>query len=170
VVSVDIRDKFRELEDAVDSPNVSLINVICKFKEYLYLSDTKMLETMLAVMLSNRIDGTPLWIIFCGASGDCKSTHLTALEYISNVIWLDQLTKNTLASGYPKVKDLGETLQENSHILIIPDMACISSKYKDERKEIFASMRNLYDGFIIKHTGSGVNKHYINCHVTLIAG
>ena len=31
-------------------------------------------------------------------------------------------------------------------------------------------MRNLYDGYITKHTGSGVNKQYENCHVTLIAG
>jgi hypothetical protein len=163
-----------ELETELNRYKITLFDVISKFKEYLFLKDTQIIEIVLAVILSNQLDGTPIWIIFCGASGDAKSTHLNAIEQLNNVIWLDQLTKNTLASGHPKVKDLGEklqnSLQNSSHILVIPDMACISSKYKDERKEIFASMRNLYDGYIIKHTGSGVNKQYKDCHVSLIAG
>ena len=148
----------------------TLQEVINKFKEYLYLKDTKMLETILAAILSNQIKGTPIWIIFCGASGDAKSTQLLSILQIDKVLMLDQLTKNTLASGKPNVVDVGNYLQESSHIILIPDLACISAKYKDDRKEIFASMRNLYDGFIRKHTGSGKFIEYNNCHVSLIAG
>jgi hypothetical protein len=129
-----------------------------------------MLETLIAVVLSNKFKGTPLWMIFCGSSGDAKSTQILSIEKLQNVILIDQITKNTLASGKPKVKDLGFKLKNSSHIVVIPDLACISAKYKDDRKEIFASMRNLYDGFIRKHTGAGKPRKYNNCHVTLIAG
>jgi hypothetical protein len=140
------------------------------FKEYLYLKDTKMLECILAVILSNKLDGSPLWIIFCGASGDSKSTQLLATTNISNAIKIDEITTNSFASGRKGVSDLGSILQKSSHILVIPDLACMSSKYKDDKKKIFATMRNLYDGFINKRTGAGVNKKYEGCHISLIAG
>lgn len=149
---------------------VTLDDVRKKFKEYLYLDDTDMLEVMLATILSNRIEGTPIWMIFCGASGDKKSTTLKTSKRLDNVIKIDQLTKNTFASGKPNVWDLGSDLQNNSNVLMILDLASISSKNPDEKKEIFAQMRNLYDGVIYKLTGSGVRKEYENCHVTLIAG
>ena len=156
-------------DDSGSSNVINLDNVIKKFRKYLYLKDTKMLETILGVILSNQIEGSPIWIIFCGSSGDAKSTQLLSIVNLSNIILLDQLTKNTLASGNPKFKDLGSRLQNSSHIILIPDLACISAKYKDDRKEIFASMRNLYDGFIKKNTGMN-EREYHNCHVTLLAG
>jgi hypothetical protein len=148
----------------------NLNDVRRKFKEYLYLNDTDMLEVMLATVLSNRISGTPIWMVFCGASGDKKSTTLLSSEGIDNVIKLDQLTKNTFATGKKDTWDLGSVLVNSSNILMLVDLASVSSKNVDEKKEIFAQMRNLYDGTIYKATGSGVVKEYENCHVTLIAG
>ena len=37
---------------------------------------------MLAVVLSNQIERSPLWIIFCRASGDAKSTQLLSTTKI----------------------------------------------------------------------------------------
>ena len=53
-------------DDSGSSNVINLDNVIKKFRKYLYLKDTKMLETILGVILSNQIEGSPIWIIFCG--------------------------------------------------------------------------------------------------------
>ena len=68
---------------------ITLQDVKDVFQYYLHLPDTKMLETILAVALSNHIEGTPLWIIFCGASGDTKSTQIMSLTTTDKIIILD---------------------------------------------------------------------------------
>jgi hypothetical protein len=164
-------DVFENVNNDLDSDSqIKLKDIVSKFREYLFLNDTKMLECMLAVVLSNQLEGSPLWVIYCGASDDAKSTQPLSTTGIANTIKIDEITTNTFASGRQGVSDLGSKLQENSHIFVIPDLACLSSKYKDDKKKIFATMRNLYDGFINKRTGAGVNRKYENCHVSMIAG
>jgi len=147
--------------------SIKLSDVIEKFREYLYLPDTKMLETMLAVSLSNRIKGTPIWILFVGSSSCGKATTVNSLSKLDNVYILKEITKNTFISGL-KQNDLGYELQNKDTIILIPDMACISSIHKDERKSIFAKMRDLYDGYLEKSVAGDINKHYKNIHTTLI--
>ena len=125
---------------------------------------------ILATALSNQKEGTPIWLFIVGNSGDTKSELINSLSILSNVIKIDQLTKNTLASGLKNAHDLGYDLQHRSTILIFPDLASLTSLHKDEKKIIWGQFRNLFDGFINKRTGSGVNKAYESCHVTIIAG
>lgn len=131
--------------------------------------DRNRIDVILATALSNKIPGTPIWLFISGSSGDWKSTFIRSLEGMSNVLLVDQLTKNTLASGKKNARDKGMVLQNSSHIILIPDLACVVSMNRDEKNSIFAQLRNLYDGFIKKDTGSGVEKLYTGCHVTIIA-
>jgi len=147
----------------------SLQGVYSIFEKWLFIQDTNRIDVLLATVLSNQKIGTPLWIFPVGPSGDTKSEIVMSLGVLENVIIIDQITKNTLASGKPNTADLGSILQNNSTIIIIPDLAALTSLHKDEKKQIWAQFRNLYDGFINKRTGSGVVKVYDNCNVTLIA-
>lgn len=131
--------------------------------------DTNRIDITLAAAISNQIKGTPIWLFLVGASGDWKTTLVNALEWLPNAIKIDQLTKNTLASGKPNVKDLGSELQNNSTILLFLDLASLTSANKEEKNAIWGQFRTLYDGDIYKLTGSGVEKAYENCHVTIIA-
>jgi hypothetical protein len=131
--------------------------------------DHDRIDVTLAVAMSNRIEGTPLWLIVVGNSGDGKTQFTKALTHLPNVIKVDQLTENTLASGKEHAHDLGSELNNAKKILIFPDLATLSSVNKDTKALIWGQFRNLYDGYICKRTGSGVNKEYENCHVTLIA-
>lgn len=155
----------------LDKQNITLDRVIQEFRKYLYIPDTKMIEVILATTLSNRLSGTPIWLYIIGSSSCGKSTGIDSISKEIEVIKLDQLTPNTLASGRPDADDLGQILQHSSHILVILDMASITSKHKEDRREIFAQFRTLFDGSIRKSTGSGVLlKEYEGIHVTLIAG
>jgi len=150
--------------------NATLENVYEVTEKYLHINDRKRIDIILATVLSNQLKGTPIWLYIVGASGDWKSAFLRSLEGIPHVKRLDQITKNTLASGMKDVGDLGAELQGRSTILLFPDLASITSMNTDEKNAIWGQFRNLYDGFIDKQTGSGVHRKYDNCEVTLIAG
>jgi len=153
------RTKYRSLQEVYNT-----------IEKWLFIQDRKRIDILLATVLSNKKKGTPIWIFFVGNSGDTKSELINSLEGLKGVIKIDQLTKNTLASGLKNINDLGYDLQHNSKILIFPDLASMTSLHKDEKKIIWGQFRNLFDGFINKRTGSGVNKAYEGCHVTIIAG
>ena len=171
-----------EEQEKKDKENATLTKVYEVLDKYLYLPDKRRVDLILAIALSKKELGTPLWLVIVGSSGDAKSEIIRAIEKYQGTIKIDQITPNTLASGKPDVikdkktgqmitlpvVDLGSSLQNKSTLLLIPDLAVFSSKNTDDKQQIWAQFRNLYDGFINKRTGTGVNRAYENCHVTLI--
>lgn len=162
--------KQQEYEDPVQrETNATLDHIYNTVEKYLYIDDRNRIDVILATVLSNMISGTPIWLFIVGNSGDWKSAFVRSFEILNNTLQIDQITKNTLASGQRKAKDLGSELHKNSRILIFPDLASLTSTNKDDKNAIWGQMRNLYDGFINKRTGSGSIKTYWDCHVTLLA-
>jgi len=149
----------------------TLEDVYKVFKKYLYLEDTNRIDIFLATILSNQLEGTPIWMFFVGKSGDTKSEIIKSAINIKNVRVIDQITANTLATGKKGAVDLGSQLTGKSTILLFPDLASLTGLHKDEKKRIWSQFRTLYDGDIYKQAGSGIKeKAYTNCHVTVIAG
>jgi hypothetical protein len=161
-----IKEIFEEEEKTA-----TLNNVYETAKKWLGIkdTDTDRIDIILATALSNQIHGTPVWLFLVGASGDWKTTIVEALTGLPNTKKVDQLTKNTLASGMKDVDDLGSELANKSTILLFMDLASLTSANKEEKNIIWGQFRTLYDGDIYKRTGSGRNCAYTNCHVTLIA-
>lgn len=153
------KTKYRSLED-----------VYATIEKWLYITDRNRIDSILATVLSNQKKGTPVWLFIVGNSGDTKSELINSLTILPNTIRLDQLTKNTLASGLKDAHDLGSRLENKSTILLFADLASLTSLNKDEKKIIWGQFRTLYDGDILKETGSDVSRVYTNCHVTIIAG
>ena len=149
----------------MDTTLEDVYNVVAK---WLGKIDTNRIDTILATVLSNQLTGTPIWMLFVGASGDSKTELIRSLIGLPHVIEVDQLTTNTLASGKKGATDLGAELAHASKILLFTDLASLTSMKTDEKNQIWGQLRTLYDGFINKRTGSGVRKKYDNCHVTLI--
>jgi len=144
-----------------------------RIRKWLYLSGTERIDLILATALTTFCGDKPLWIFLTGASGDAKSELLMSLETLDYVRVIDQMTQNTLASGYKekgkKVPDIGQELENKHTLIIFPDLACLTSLDSNEKKKIWGQFRNLYDGKITKDTGSGVKIYYRNCHVTILA-
>jgi len=158
------------LQEGQEKINKATLEGLYKVVEkYLYINDRNRIDIILATALSNKISGTPIWMFIVGNSGDWKSAFARGLEGLSHVVKIDQITKNTLASGQKGADDLGKELDHSNKILFFPDMAVLTSINKDDKNVIWGQFRNLYDGFINKKTGSGVNKKYEGCHVTIIA-
>ena len=137
--------------------------------KYIHVNDYNRIDIILGTALSNQLKGTPIWMFIVGNSGDWKSAFAQSLGILPNCIKLDQITKNTLATGQKDSWDLGSDLQNRDTILFFPDLASLTSMSVDDKNAIWGQFRNLYDGFILKGTGGGVSKKYENCHVTMIA-
>src|SRR3990167_1760612 len=154
-----------------DSEQFSLAMLHQAYKQELYIEDTDRIDAVLAVALSAKLDGIPLWLIVVGASGDMKSVHINALENLADSILLHNLTAKTLVNGHAdktKYPDLAPAL--NGKIVLIPDMAQILKLPPNEKGELWGQLRDLYDGYAGKNSGMGSTAKYKGLKVTLIAG
>jgi hypothetical protein len=159
----------RAIAEETQNLSVTLNDVYSVVEKWLHIriKDRNRIDVILATKLSEKTPGPPIWMIIVGNSGDWKSAFARSLVDAPNIIKLDQITENTLASG-KKGKDLGYELQHADHTLLILDFACFMSMNTDKKDMVWAQFRNLYDGFINKKTGSGVSRAYEDCHITLI--
>ena len=144
----------------------TLAQVHAAFQKWLYVPDTKRIDVVLATALTASTQGTPIWLILVGASGDWKTEQLTALNDPEYSKLIGRLTPNTLISGDRRAKDLAPEL--HNKIFLIKDMAQMLTLPPDHKAAIWAQLRDLYDGRISKATGSGSDKTY-EVYTTLIA-
>lgn len=103
----------------------------------------------------------PVWLFVLGASGTGKSLIPELISPYPETYRLNSITANTLLSGLPKSKggsslllDIG-TKNDHSGILIFPDFTTTISRRDDTVKVIAGDLREVYDGHLMKNTGSG---------------
>jgi predicted transcriptional regulator len=140
------------------------------YKKYFHIEDTKRIDIVLATALSQKLEGIPIWLFIVGASGDMKSVQLNSLSG-KNVFILHNLTSKTLVNGYKDKNTFPDLAPElDNKIVVITDMAQILKLPPDEKGELWAQMRDLYDGLAGKISGQGSRAKYENLKITLIAG
>ncbi len=158
------------IRQAQAKKDTTLEDVHKVFSKWLFVDDTDRIDIALAVGINYTTKGAPIWIFLVSPAGDWKSELLMSFTGLPNVIQLDQITKNTLASGLKDTVDLGSQLTGKRSLIISPDLANLISCGSDDKKMIWSQFRELYDGRINKMTGSGTSKKYDNCYVNFLAG
>lgn len=140
------------------------------FDRWMHIQDKKIIDLTLALALSRKLEGTTIWIILIGPSGDGKSEIVMAFHDNENSVLLHELTPNTLVSGYSEGEkrfDLAPELDKK--LVIIPDMAQILHLHPNDKAKVWAQLRELYDGRAGRRTGSSRNKSYEGLRVTILA-
>lgn len=168
--------KFLAKKGVISDDSIpSLTKVHEVFKKWLHIEDTDTIDIVLATALSRELTGTPIWLIVVGASG-CGKTEIAISIYDKETVELvHQFTPNTLVSGRtyydkegnPIPNDLAPKL--NGKIMLIPDMAQLLQLHPNQKAEIWAQLRDLFDGYAGKKTGSGTDKQYCGLRITLLA-
>src|SRR5215831_16569088 len=69
------------------------------------VDDQEIIDFILAVYVSHRIPGDPLWGMILDASGGGKTELLRPLKNRNDAFFLSSLTENTLSSGYRDPKN-----------------------------------------------------------------
>jgi len=125
------------------------------FKRWFYLPDDAPLRFVLSLVIGNCLQGDPLWGMLVGPSGSCKTEILNALTGLSFVIPLDALTPKTLLSGKEKKQPHTSLLKRipDGAILLVRDFSTVLAMREEDRAEVFAQLRKVYDGHFSRATG-----------------
>lgn len=140
------------------------------YEKYFNIEDKKRIDVVLAVALSRKLPGIPLWLIVVGPSGDMKSVQLNSFKS-EDVFILHNLTSKSLVNGYKDKEEHPDLAPElDKKLVIIPDMAQILKLPPNEKAELWGQLRDLYDGLAGKVSGMGARSRYEGLHITLLAG
>ena len=132
------------------------------FDEYLLLKDRTVVKTVAATIISNQFRGYPNWLFIVAPSSGGKSEIIQAFNTIKVngnqlVFTISDMTTNAFASGQQRTGKETSLLHQipPGGILSFKDFTSLLSKAKEARAEIFNQLREIYDGYYDKRTGTG---------------
>lgn len=131
--------------------------------KHLLLADEGIIKLVCAVIVASRMPITPPWIMIVGSSSGGKSAILNSLKDCSGVTPIDDLTTNTLLSGYKKGGGKEASLLFNlpkNPIFLFKDFSTILTKNKEAQEVIFSQLRKVWDGDFSKSTGMGETQNW----------
>lgn len=156
-----------ELDELSKKENPTLSDVHQIYQKWLYVQNLRRIDVVLATRLIAKTFGTRVWLIIVGASGDWKTEQIMALSKCEDTKIIRNYTSKTLVTGNPKVPDLAPELKDKT--ILIPDMSQILKLHPNEKAEVWAQLRDLYDGYAGKQSGLGKDIDYKDLNITLIA-
>ena len=139
----------------------ALKDVFTVYKKWLFLANTDAIEVMLAVMMSNFIEGDPLWMFIVSPPGGSKTEMLMSLSRCENAFMISSLSAHSLISGASHNNGDPSLIPKlNGRILVVKDFTAILSKRDQEKDEIFGTLRDAYDGTCVRTFGNGITRSY----------
>ena len=132
------------------------------YRKYLKIDDVSVLDVMYGTIISNRIEGDPLWMFIVAPPGAYKTELLISFSDAVNISTTTSLTPHSLVSGcsFAGGGDPSLIPRLNGKVLIIKDFTTILNLQQPIREEIFGILRDAYDGKTEKHFGNGVFRSY----------
>lgn len=132
------------------------------FRKWLFLDDTNALKIMLATVISQALDGPPIWVFLVAPPGGSKTEHLNSLIDVPIVYMTSSLTPHSLISGANWKDGADPSLIPKLHnrVMVIKDFTAILGMRDSDKEEIFAILRDAYDGRCGKVFGNGIERSY----------
>jgi hypothetical protein len=140
----------------------SFKDVLKAFTYWLEMDEdnTMALAISLAVCLSAKAPGEPLWVHLVGPPGSGKTVILNQFQKSPKVVFRSTLTPHGLVSGFKTEPD--PSLLPKFHLLtaIFKDFTEVLAFHPTAKDETFGTFRGAYDGYVQKDFGNGVQRHY----------
>jgi hypothetical protein len=161
----------------VSTPSgVTLAGVHEVFRRGLHLPDPAVVDVPIAATVANLGDVDPVFLMVVGAGSRGKTEAIDAQRDIPEVHALSTLTKATLFSGYRDAKQSGKDhsllprlSQRGVRVLLLKDFGTVLSMHRNDRGEVLAQLREVFDGSFVKETGMGQQIAW-DGHMGFIAG
>ena len=141
------------------------------FKKWLFLNDTDAIETIMAVHLSQIIDGPPIWMFLVAPPGGAKTEIIGSLFLCDQTYMTSSLTPHALISGanFKNMPDPSLIPRLDGRVMVVKDFTSILSMRDADKDEIFGILRDAYDGKCGKVFGTGVERNYKSRFTVLAA-
>ena len=161
---MDDEQRLNILQFYLDRPITSLFELRRVFHKWFKYGDETFLDLLLAVMVHTEWlrekDLTPLWLFISAPSGHRKSETIRAFENIGTTILVNQITENSLATGLKKQQknDLAPKLDRKCALTY--DFGQFLKMNSEQKGKIWSQMRSAFDGYVVRHAGSGIDVVY----------
>ncbi|MFC1905626.1 hypothetical protein ACFLXL_02320 [Chloroflexota bacterium] len=149
--------------------NSSRFKLIKTLQQWLYIQDIQAIDILYGVVISHYLPGEPLWLFLIGPPGGTKTELLRSFQG-EPFYSMSTLTPQTLISGLHIEKKVDLLPDLDGKILIVKDFTTILARDSKEQAQIFADLRDCYDGYMEKVFGSGVGKKGYKAKFEIIAG
>jgi hypothetical protein len=174
-IGADPETAIRTVAEAEARPIEAVLET---FRAWLYLPDPAPVLVTCAAVAANRVESfDPTWLVLIGAAGSGKTEALNATTALENVYLAGTLTEAALLSGTPRkdtaVGASGGLLREigSSGILILKDFGSILSMHREQRANVLAALREIYDGSWHRDVGvDGGRRLHWEGRIGLLAG
>lgn len=158
-------------------PARALEETVAVFARWLHLPDLEPVYATLGAAAANYLPGTPVWLVLVSPPASGKTEILGSLALLPDVLQAATLTEASLLSGSPKREHgkgaKGGLLRElgNFGLVILKDMGSLLSMRPDAKSEVFAALREIYDGSWTRYVGTdgGRTLHW-NGKLGMLAG
>lgn len=162
-------DRIEKEEEVLEHPS-SFQETLAIYKKWADMRPdlVDVLKVMLAVVLSTKMAGDPLWIYIVGPSGSGKTMLLISLSENPRCVFRSSITARSLVSGYRNTPDPSLLPKLNNKTCVWKDFTeILSDKNKDE---IYSTLRGAFDGQVTRSYGNDVERNYKNLHFSMLAG
>jgi hypothetical protein len=138
--------------------------------KWFYKTDTQAMACAMSCAAAHYyLDAVPVWLFVVGPSSSGKTRICIDSFDGAPAVWpMGDITAKTFISGNPKYSGLLGEMGKHG-ILTFKDFTTILSKREDERGEIAAQLREIYDGKFTKRTGMAHGGTWMG-KVTVLAG
>lgn len=127
------------------------------YRETFYLEDESVLPFIISNIVGSKAGGPPVWCYIIGPTSGGKTTLISVLSKIPFVEQISDLTPNTFLSGMVNSGAKTSLLDKlgKNFVVVMKDFTTIMSKSHESQEAIIAQMREIFDGHMVKHTGTG---------------
>lgn len=143
------------------APTTTAIDVLEIFRRWQYLPDHGVVYAPLAAVAANLLESDPVWLMTVGPPSGGKTEVIFAISRLHYVRLGAILTEASLLSGTPKKETKaaggkGGLLKEigDFGILALKDFTSILAMHRDQRAQLLAALREIFDGSWTRHVGT----------------
>ena len=148
-----------------------------EIEQYQYLEDTNIIDVSIASVIATRLMlGDPIWLVIIGASSGGKSQILRPLSLTDDKFLhrVDDLTENTFLSGVKMGEGKGTPSLLHrigkKGMMVISDLTVLFSKSAESKATILSQFRMIYDGEMVKFSGTSTTSISWKGYLGIIAG
>lgn len=159
-------------------PSIDLTDVFKVYEKAMHEPSHFAIELCLISVISNLFTTDPLWYFLVAPASSGKTEIINGFKYLFQpfddlAYFTSKLTPHSLISGMrTKQGDPSLLKKFDNHpmALFIKDFTNIIAMREPEKAEIYAQLRDSYDGYSSKDFGNGVVRKYDNLNYSIIAG
>jgi len=128
------------------------------YKEVFYIENDAILDLLIAISISVKTKSDAIWLLVIGPPSGGKTELVNILSGVPYAHQVSTLTENAFLSamgGNPEnEKSLLKKIGENG-LLLMKDFTSILSLKEELRKKILGDLREIYEGKLVKESGTG---------------